>query len=62
MFNEFAVGLVCHSHLCTEQLINISAVSRLRGSAEISAVQVHKSEWHSRCGLTRQDYNYPIFN
>ena len=30
--------LLCHSHLCTEQLIYISALSYLRKSPEISAV------------------------
>ena len=31
--------LLFHSHLCTEQLIIISALSKLRESAEISAVR-----------------------
>ena len=31
--------LLCHSYLCTEQLICISALSKLRESAEISAVR-----------------------
>ena len=31
--------ILCHSDLCTEQLIYISALSRLRESAEISAVR-----------------------
>ena len=35
----------CHSYLCTEQLIHISFISKLRESSEISAVL--KYEWHS---------------
>ena len=31
--------MLCYSHLRTEQLIHISALSKLRKSAEISAVR-----------------------
>ena len=33
------IDILCHSHLCTEQVINISALSKLREIAEISAVR-----------------------
>ena len=38
MFAEVRL-ILCHLHLCTEQLIYISALSKLRESAEISAVR-----------------------
>ena len=35
----FCFLLLCHSHLCSDQLVYISALSKLRESAEISAVR-----------------------
>ena len=35
----FIEEILCSSHLCTEQLIHISALSKLQESAEISTVR-----------------------
>ena len=39
VYKRGKIKILWHSHLCTEQLINTSALSKLQESAEISTVR-----------------------
>ena len=39
VIRQYLVIILCYSHVCTEQLIYITALSKLQESAEISAVR-----------------------